>query len=155
MVKVGDPIPDVELAEGSPGNKVNLRETLSNGKGVIVGVPAAFSPGCSNTHIPGYINAANLSDAGEVYVVSVNDAFVMKAWGTGLDPTGKSKIHFVADPSGAFTKEWDVDFDASALLGNYRSKRYAVKVDGGKVVSVHVEPDNTSVNVSAADKVLA
>ena len=56
------------------------------------------------------------------------------------------QIHFLADPAGAFTEQWDVNFDASALLGNYRSKRYAVKVDGGNVVSTHVEPDNTSVN---------
>ena len=235
MVKVGDTLPSVELAEGSPGNKVNLAKTLT-GKGVIVGVPAAFStsprlrppfcakdgpimrsnpfvdskesfvpvlntfhadhgllsrsgPSCSDKHIPGYINSGKLGSAGEVYVVSVNDAFVMNAWGKTLDPSGgkvsqigrdgfcsstpnfilkplpfkldnplavlgccgwvaneSSQVHFMADSSGAFTKALDLDFDASPLLGNARSKRYALKVDGGKVTSVHLEPDNTGVN---------
>lgn len=90
--------------EGSPGNKVNLAKELSSGKGVIIGVPAAFSeflelenisklmapqfhtllgvlthsigPACSETHIPGYINSSKLKSAGKVFVVAVNDAFV-------------------------------------------------------------------------------
>ncbi|KAI9727348.1 MAG: hypothetical protein M1828_006968 [Chrysothrix sp. TS-e1954] len=153
MVKVGDSIPSVELMEGSPGDKINLAEKLK-GKGMIIGVPAAFSPGCSETHIPGYVNSTKTKAAGDVYVVAVNDAFVMKAWGKQLDPEGSSKMHFVADPSGAFTKALGLDFDASAMLGNVRSKRYALVIDGGKVVSTHVEPDNIGINESAAEKVL-
>jgi len=95
FVKVGDAIPgtlasgalanvvgadrmtDVELMESSPGNKVNLsKELAGKPKGLIIGVPAAFSPACSSTHIPGYIKYEGLKDAGDVYVVSVNDAFV-------------------------------------------------------------------------------
>lgn len=78
----------------------------------------------------------------------------MKAWGKALDPDGSSKIHFLADADGAFTKALGVGFDATPLLGNVRSKRYAIVVDGGKAKAVHVEPDNTSVNVSAVEKVL-
>jgi len=142
MVKVGDSIPSVELMEGSPGNKIDLAKTLT-GKGLIIGVPAAFSawnflqyhrpakhgpsfvhphcgksarllnqcvsgPGCSETHIPGYINSSKTKTAGDVYVVSVNDAFVMKAWGKTLDPSGDSKVrrhisapsHFLHFPMG-------------------------------------------------------
>jgi hypothetical protein len=76
QVKAGDAIPSVELFEDSPGNKVNIADLLKTGKGVIIGVPAAFSPGCSDTHIPGYMNSDKLKDAGNVFVVSVNDAFV-------------------------------------------------------------------------------
>ena len=92
-VRVGDSLPDVDLVENSPGNKVNLAKELK-GKGVVIGVPAAFSksargeangagadiaaagPACSATHIPAYVEHAKLKDAGEVFVVSVNDPFV-------------------------------------------------------------------------------
>ncbi|KAF1985381.1 AhpC/TSA family protein [Aulographum hederae CBS 113979] len=153
-VKKGDAIPSVELMEGSPGNKVNLAEELKGGKGVIVGVPAAFSPSCSATHVPGYINSAKLKDAGKVFVVSVNDAFVMKAWAESLDPSEKSGVRFIADPSLAFTEALDLDFDGSAIFGGSRSKRYALLVEDGKVKEAFVEPDNTGLGVSTAEKVL-
>jgi peroxiredoxin 5 len=76
MVKIGDSVPSVDLMEGSPGNKVNLANELASGNGLIIGVPAAFSPACSDSHIPGYISSSKLTDAGKVFVVSVNDAFV-------------------------------------------------------------------------------
>ena len=144
-VAVGDPIPDSELMEGSPGNKLSLAQQLK-GKGLIIGVPAAFSPSCSESHIPGYINYPGLKDAGDVYVVSVNDAFVMKAWGESLDADKKSGIRFLADPHAAFTNALDLAFDGTAIFGQPRSKRYALVVDNGKVTSVHVEPDNTGVD---------
>lgn len=92
FVNVGDGLPDVDLVENSPGNKVNLAKELK-GKGMVIGVPAAFStvrleqlmcaiadnftgPACSATHIPAYVNHAKLKDAGDVFVVSVNDPFV-------------------------------------------------------------------------------
>lgn len=72
LVKAGDAIPDIDLLENSPGNKVSLAQQLAKGKGLIIGVPAAFSPSCSEKHIPAYVEYANLKDAGDVYVVSVN-----------------------------------------------------------------------------------
>ncbi|CAO2654121.1 Nn.00g108540.m01.CDS01 [Neocucurbitaria sp. VM-36] len=153
LVKVGDKLPNVDLVEGSPGNKVNLANELT-GKGVIIGVPAAFSPACSENHIPGYINSAKLKTAGKVFVVSVNDPFVMKAWGKTLDPTGSSGIRFLGDPSLAFTKALDLSFDGASIFGGDRSKRYALVIEDGAVKEAHVESDNTGLNVSAADKVL-
>ncbi|KAI5920559.1 Redoxin [Camillea tinctor] len=157
-VKVGDAIPDIEaLQEDSPAKKVSLAREFASGipDGVVVGVPGAFSPGCSQKHIPSYINHPKLGDAGQVFVVSINDAFVMKAWGDQLDPTKASGIRFLADPSGVFTKALELDFDASAFFGNERSKRYALVVKDGKVKSVHVEPDSTGTDVSMAEKVLS
>jgi len=154
MVKVGDSIPDIPLVEGSPGDKINLAEELASGKGLIIGVPAAFSPSCSDTHIPGYVASPKLKDAGKVFVVSVNDAFVMKAWAKTLDEKKTSGIRFLGDPSGNFTRALDVEFDSAALLGNNRSKRYALVTEDGKVKKVNIEPDNTGVDVSAAEKVL-
>ncbi|KIW11038.1 hypothetical protein PV08_10337 [Exophiala spinifera] len=145
MVKEGDSIPNVDLFEDSPGNKVNLSQELASGKGVIIGVPAAFSPSCSEQHIPGYIASDKLKSAGKVFVISVNDAFVMKAWSKDLDSSKASGIRFLADPAGEFTKAWDVEFDATPLLGNKRSKRYAVVTEDGKVTKVGLEEDPTKV----------
>jgi len=153
-VQVGDRIPNLDvLVEGSPGNKVNLALELP-GKGVIVGVPAAFSPACSATHVPGYINHPKLKEAGKVFVVSVNDAFVTKAWGETLDPQCSSGVRFLGDPTGKFTEALDLAFDGTALFGNHRSKRYALVIEEGKVKEAYVESDNTGLNVSAAKKVL-
>ena len=76
QVQQGDSIPDVDLYEDSPGNKVNLSKELASGKGLVIGVPAAYSPGCSQSHIPGYLKSDKLKDSGKVFVVAVNDAFV-------------------------------------------------------------------------------
>ncbi|KAF4554687.1 Redoxin-like protein 2 [Elsinoe fawcettii] len=154
LVKVGGAIPDIELHESSPGTKVSLAKEFSSGKGLIIGVPAAFSPSCSAKHVPGYLNSDKLKGAGKVFVVSVNDAFVMKAWGSSLDPEAKSGIRFLADPAGNFTKALDLDFDAAAIFGGPRSKRYALVIEDGKVKEAHVEPDNTGVFASTAEKVL-
>jgi len=153
-VNVGETLPNLQvLHENSPGNKVNLAKELTE-NGVIIGVPAAFSPSCSNSHVPSYINSPKLSSAGQVFVVSVNDAFVMKAWAEQLDPNKTSGIRFLADPTAEFTRALDLAFDGSAIFGGDRSKRYALVIEDGKVKSVHVEPDNTGVSVSTADKVL-
>ncbi|KAI2631263.1 AhpC/TSA family protein [Xylaria nigripes] len=157
FVKVGDAVPDIELHEDSPSTKVNLAKAFGTGavkNGVIIGVPAAFSGTCSQKHVPSYINHPKLANAGQVFVVSVNDAFVMKAWADQLDPAKKSGIRFLADPSGAFTKALDLGFDAIPVFGHTRAKRYALVIENGKVKSAHVEPDNTGTNVSMANHVL-
>ncbi len=69
----------------------------------------------------------------------------MKAWGKSLDESKKSGIRFLADPAGEFTRAWDVEFDAAKILGNNRSKRYAILTEDGKVTKVSVEPDNTGI----------
>ena len=146
QVRAGDRLPDLAvLVEGSPGNKVNLSKELT-GKGVILGVPAAFSPSCSNSHIPGYLSHPKLKDAGKVFVVSVNDPFVTKAWGATLDPQGKTGVRFLGDPSVKFTEALDLTFDGATIFGGTRSKRYALLIENGKVKEAFVEPDNTGVN---------
>ncbi|TGJ85486.1 hypothetical protein E0Z10_g3235 [Xylaria hypoxylon] len=152
FVQVGDAVPDIDLHEGSPANKVNLAKEF--GSGVIIGVPAAFSGVCSQKHVPSYLEHPKLASAGKVFVVSVNDAFVMKAWGDNLDPINQSGIRFLADPTGAFAKALDVGFDVIPVFGHTRSKRYALVIEDGKVKSVHIEPDNTGTDVSMAENVL-
>lgn len=158
-VAAGDALPNVDaLCEDSPGNKVNLADEFKNTRGVIIGVPAAFSGACSQQHVPGYMKHPQtreiLGMGGKVFVVSVNDAFVMKAWHAQLDPVKESGIRFLGDPSGAFTRALDLGFDGSAIFGGMRGKRYALLIEDGKVKSAHVEPDNTGTNVSLAENVL-
>ncbi|CAK1367283.1 unnamed protein product [Cercospora beticola] len=155
MVKAGDSIPNVELVEGAPDKKVNIANELSSGKGLIIGVPAAFSPTCTARHIPEYLSHKSLKDAGKVFVVAVNDPFVMKAWAESLDPSAKSGIRFLGDPHSELTKAWDLEFDSAKVFGQNRGKRCAITTENGKVKSVHIEPDNTGVSESAAEKVLA
>jgi hypothetical protein len=70
----------------------------------------------------------------------------MGAWGTTLDPTGKSGIRFLADPHSELTTALDLSFDGAAIFGNDRSKRYALVVENGKVTKAFVEPDNTGLD---------
>ncbi|KAK5662600.1 hypothetical protein OQA88_8514 [Cercophora sp. LCS_1] len=156
LIKVGDPLPRLDvLQEGSPGNKVNLADEAAKVNNMIIlGVPAAFSPACSAQHVPGFIQHPKIKDYDALAVISVNDAFVMKAWGEALDPAGDAGVRFLADPSGAYTKALDMDWDGSAIFGNERSKRYTIVVENGKVKSVDVEPDNTGTSVSLAENVL-
>lgn len=76
----------------------------------------------------------------------------MKAWGQSLDPDGKSGIRFLADPHAAFTKALDLDFDATKIFGQPRSKRYALVIENGKVKEAHVESDNTGVNCKSISR---
>ncbi|KAH0548139.1 hypothetical protein GP486_008132, partial [Trichoglossum hirsutum] len=171
-VQVGDRVPDTDvLVEGSPGNRVNLAKEIKGKKALIIGVPAAFSPSCSSSHVPGYINHKNIKTAGDVFVVAVNDPFVTKAWGLSLNPSGTSgvglrlsfflililaflarpkiaraTIRFLGDPTGKFNEALGLLFDGTAIFGNARSKRYALVVEDGKVKEAYVEPDNTGVD---------
>lgn len=76
FVRKGDEIPSLEVFENSAATKVNLAEEFQKGNGYIIGVPGAFTGTCSGTHIPSYINHPNLKQAGQVFVVAVNDPFV-------------------------------------------------------------------------------
>ncbi|CAH2350163.1 peroxiredoxin Ahp1p [[Candida] railenensis] len=159
FVSVGDSIPTKTLFEGSPGNGVDLSEETAHGKSIIIGVPGAFSPACSASHIPGFLkNFSKFNDKGysKVFVVSVNDPFVQSAWGKSLAKDGAygDKLRFLADTNGEFSQELDLTFDATKIFGNARSKRYVLFVDNGKVTKTFIEPDNTGVDVSSAEKVL-
>ncbi|KAF3360855.1 Pre-mRNA-splicing factor CEF1 [Verticillium dahliae VDG1] len=133
FVRVGDEIPDLNvLVEDSPANKVNLADEFKSANGLIIG----------------------LKEAGSVFVVSVNDPFVMKAWADQMDPAQQTGIRFLGDPTAEFTKALDLGWDGSAIFGGIRSKRYALVVENGTVKSAHVEPDNTGTAVAMADKVL-
>lgn len=103
--------------------------------------------------MPGYVqNAADLKAKGanEIVCVSVNDPFVMEAWGQNQGTQGK--VRMLADPSAAFTKAMDLATEIPPL-GGTRSKRYSMVVENGKVASLQVEPDGTGLSCSLADKI--
>ena len=124
-VQAGDAVPDVELMEHSPGNKVSLATELRNsgGRGLVIGVPAAFSPACSESHIPGYLAHAGLEAAGAVFVVSVNDPFVMKAWAESLDPEQKVSVDMYSIKQGTTRRERGARASCNAMRCDARVVR--------------------------------
>merc|ERR1711928_318997 len=140
-INVGDKIPSVDLFEDSPANKVNTSELTAGKKTVIFGVPGAFTPGCSKTHLPGYVadfDKLKAKGVDEVVCISVNDPFVMAAW--GKDQNASGKVRMLADTAGAFTKALDLEMDLSAVLGTVRCKRFSMVVEDGVVKVLNVEP---------------
>lgn len=158
-IQVGEHLPAVEVQEGEPGNKVAMDQLFKGKKGVLFAVPGAFTPGCSKTHLPGFVQqAGELKSKGiqEVACISVNDAFVMAAWGKEHGTDGK--VRMLADPTGAFATAVDLLLDSDQIvqvLGNKRSKRYSMLVEDGVVKKVNVEPDGTGLTCSLASNILS
>ncbi|XP_055374020.1 peroxiredoxin-5, mitochondrial [Condylostylus longicornis] len=153
QVKVGDKLPAGELYEDSPANKININDVCNNKKIVIFGVPGAFTPGCSKTHLPGYVNNSDKikSENGvdEIICVSVNDPFVMSAWAKEHNAAGK--VRLLADPAASFVKALDLTVNLPPL-GGLRSKRFSMIVKNNEIVELNVEPDGTGLSCSLAEK---
>ena len=155
-LQIGDKLPSVTLFEGTPGSKVNIAELFAGKKGILFAVPGAFTPGCSNTHLPGYVGDFEQYKAKGVEViacVSVNDPFVMAAWGQAHQ--AGDKVRMLADTAAEFTKAIEMDFDATAVLGSVRSKRYSLIVDDGVVTAINVEPSGTGLTCSLSNVLLS
>lgn len=142
-IAVGDRLPDANFVEiGASGPAAVPVAELTKGRRVaLFAVPGAFTPTCHNKHVPSFVGAAKaLSEKGvdAIVCLSVNDPFVMKAWGeaTGAAAAG---IRMLADPESAFTKAIGLDFSAppAGLLG--RSRRYSMLVEDGVVKVLNLE----------------
>jgi len=156
-IAVGDPIPDVPVSlmvDGSPSD-VSSRELLGTGRVVLFAVPGAFTPGCSRVHLPGYAQQADAiagKGVDRIACISVNDAYVMQAWGDAHDVTGT--ITMVADGNAAFAEAVGLEVEVpSAGLGR-RSQRYAMVINDGVVESLLLEDNGLSVVNSTAECVL-
>jgi peroxiredoxin len=155
-IKVGDTLPDVklkEMGEGGPKD-VSLGELTKGKKVVIFAVPGAFTPTCSMKHLPGFVESADAirkKGVDDIVCLSVNDAFVMGAWGKSSGATGK--VRMLADGNGEFTKAVGLGLDASGFGMGQRSQRYAMVVKDGRVEQVLVEP-GPGLNVSSAESVI-
>ncbi len=148
-IKVGDKLPDATLTEfvEVEGNGCSIGPNafkvadLAKGKKIaIFGLPGAFTPTCSAQHVPGYLknhDALKAKGVDEVWCVSVNDAFVMGAWGREQKAGGK--VRMMADGAADFTKKLGLEQDLTARGMGVRSQRYSMIVDDGVVKALNVE----------------
>ena len=154
-IKTGDRIPEATLkvmGEKGPQN-VTTAELFNNKKVVMFAVPGAFTPGCSMTHLPGYVVKADEIKAkgvDSIICLSVNDAFVMNAWGKSQNA---ENLIMLADGNGDFTKALGLELDASGSGMGLRCKRMAMIVDNGVVKHMAIEPPGGIV-VSSAEAIL-
>jgi peroxiredoxin len=149
MIKIGDKLPGGKLQEfiEVEGNGCSVGPntfdvgSLSAGKTIAVfGLPGAFTPTCSAKHVPGYLaefDALRAAGVDEIWCISVNDAFVMGAWGRDQHTGGK--VRMMADGSAEFTKALGLDQDLTARGMGVRSQRYSMLVKDGAVKALNVE----------------
>ena len=155
-IKTGDKIPDCTLKTMGEKGPVDIttKEIFGGKKVLLFAVPGAFTPGCSLTHLPGYVvNADKIKAKGvdTIACMAVNDAFVMGAWGKAQNA---DEILMLADGNGDFTAALGLVLDGKGFgLGN-RSQRFAMIVENGKVTHLNVEP-GPGVDVSSAEKMMA
>ncbi len=155
-LKVGDKVPNVTLKKmGEKGPEdVDTGELFASGKVVLFAVPGAFTPGCSKVHLPGYVvNADKIKAKGveRIICMSVNDAFVMAAWGKDQNA---EELVMLADADAKFARALGLELDASAHGLGIRSKRFSLIAEDGVVTHLNVEPDGAGIDVSVAEKVL-
>lgn len=153
-IQPGDALPSAQLQEGNPGEIVDPATEFASGTTILFGVPGAFTPGCSNTHVPGYVDdydALTAKGVDAIACVSVNDAFVMGAWGEAQGAAGK--VRMLADPQAQFVAAMGLEVDAGAILGGVRSKRFAMILRDGKVAELEVEPDGFGLTCSLSSNI--
>ncbi|MFP5068145.1 peroxiredoxin [Pseudonocardia nantongensis] len=153
----GDTVPDVTLmtptADGP--KSVQSAETLGTGTVVLFGVPGAFTPACSDTHLPGYVlRAEELKEKGvdTVACTAVNDAFVLGAWSEARN--ADDSVLMLADGNADFAKAAGLDMDGSKFGLGTRSRRYATIIKDGVVQWIGVEDAPPNVDVSGVESVL-
>ena len=156
-IKVGDKLPSVTLSEATAeGPKPVKSDDFFKGKRVaLFAVPGAFTPTCSAKHLPGFKQAAaDIKGKGVdmIACLSVNDAFVMRAWGE--DQAVGDDIVMIADGGAAFTDAVGLAFDASRFGMGKRSQRYSMIVDDGVVKELNIE-EGGEFRVSSAEYMLA
>lgn len=158
-ISVGDKLPGATLGRiGANGpEQVNITDLTAGRKVIIFAVPGAFTPTCHSAHVPSFIRTKDaLTEKGvdEIVCVSVNDPFVMQAWGaaTGADKAG---ISMLADGTGAFTKALGLEFDAPPVGLMGRSKRYAMLVEDGTVTVLNMEESPGTCELSGGEAMLA
>ncbi|RKP37161.1 Redoxin, partial [Dimargaris cristalligena] len=173
-IQAGQPLPNLPLQFESPATELPAFDHFARfPRALLVGVPGAFTPGCSQSHLPGFISRAQaLADLGvqQLGCVAVNDAFVMQAWaqsllqsskvgGKGEGTSGQATavgplpFQFLADPQAKLVGALGLSFDATAALGNWRARRFVLILENGVVREVLSEPDNVGITVTRASHV--
>jgi peroxiredoxin len=155
-IKVGDKIPSTKLKQKTADGMKDLGtdEFFKGKKVVLFALPGAFTPTCSAKHLPGFVEqAAELKKKGvdTIACLSVNDAFVMEAWGKAHNADGK--VEMLADGSGDFTRAVGLELDLTPNGMGKRSQRYSMLVDNGVVKALNVEKQG-AFEVSSAEAML-
>ena len=156
-IKENESIPNSEvfiLENGEPVKK-NIENFLKNKKTVIFGLPGAYTSVCSAKHLPGYVkNSEKYKEKGidQIICISVNDPFVMNAW--GKENSVGNKIIMMGDPFLNFTKAIGAEVDKSGRGLGIRSNRYTMLVDDLKILKIQEEKDTGSCEISAAENFL-
>ena len=153
-IQVGDKIPATTL-KNTDMKDVTTQELFDGRKVVVFAVPGAFTPTCSEQHLPGYIanaDAIKAKGVDEIVCISVNDAFVMGAW--GKDRGAGNHVRMLADGNGDFAKALGLDFDGSGIGFGIRCQRFAMVVENGSVTALAVEQP-MKFEVSSAEAILA
>jgi len=156
-IKVGDKLPDAKFrVMTTEGPKPVSTDDVFKGKKVaLFAVPGAFTPTCSNLHMPSFLNNIDAIKAKGVHTVAVtgvNDVFVMEAWKKASNAGGK--IEFLADGNGEFAKAIDMAFDGSGNGLGTRSKRYSMLVDDGVVKKLNIEDAPGKCDISGGEALL-
>ena len=154
-ISVGDKVPSVTLKTMGPQGPedISTDDIFSGKKVVLFAVPGAFTPGCSMTHLPGFVvNADKIKAKGvdTIACMAVNDGFVMGAWG---EAQNASEILMLADGNGELTAELGLELDGSGFGLGKRSQRFAMIVDDGTVTHLAVEPGG-GIEVSSAEAIM-
>ena len=154
-IAIGDTIPDIPLSLATPEGPVPVRsKSYFEGKTVaLFAVPGAFTPTCSAKHLPSFVEKADELKAkgvDQIAATSVNDAFVMGAWGRDA---GSAEIDMLADGNGDFAQALGLTMDASGFGMGTRSQRYSMLVENGVVKQLNVEEPG-AYEVSGAETLL-
>ncbi|NIZ11157.1 peroxiredoxin [Pseudooceanicola sp. HF7] len=157
-IKTGDTLPDATLvgmgAEGPA--QVALKDKLAGRKVVIFGLPGAFTGTCTTAHVPSFMRTKPGFDekgVDEIICVSVNDPFVMSAWGESTGAT-EAGLTFLGDPHSEFTKAIGLEFSAPPVGLIDRSKRYALYAEDGVVKVLHLEENAGTCEISGGESLL-
>ena len=162
-IKVGDTIPECTLREyideetegcSIGPNEFKMSDLVKGKRIALFALPGAYTPTCSVRHLPGYVEkAAELKQkVDEIWCISVNDAFVMGAWGRENNATGS--VRMMADGGAEFTKAVGMDVDLTARGLGVRSKRYSMLIEDGVVKTVNLEEAPGGMDVSDAQTML-
>ena len=156
-LKIKDQIPDTEifhLIDGEP-KKNKLSEILGNGKIILFGLPGAFTSTCSKLHLPGFLaNADKIKAKGikNIFCISVNDPYVMNAWGDANNT--RDKIKMLSDPYLLFTKAIGAEVDRNSKGMGIRSNRYAMVIENLEVLNIQVEKETKQCGLTSAESIL-
>ena len=156
-ININDQLPEAEvfrLINGDP-KKISISDLLKNKKTILFGLPGAYTSVCSAKHLPGYVNNIDKfksKGVDQIICISVNDPFVMDAWGKANNVS--DKIIMLADPFLNFTRAIGTDVDKSARGLGIRSNRFTMLIDNMRAVNIQEESDTGMCEISAAENFL-